>query len=150
MKTCTLIVLSGVVLFGSPALAGEPPAMPGPPTFAEFDANGDLLITEEEFRGFMEQRFAEREDGRRGPPAMPDPPTFAELDANGDLLITEEEIHSFMEQRFAEREDGRRGPPGGCFNPIERADTDGDGALNEQEYQQMMERMRERGKRPPP
>ena len=106
MKTCTLIVLSGVVLFGSPALAGEPPAMPGPPTFAEFDANGDLLITEEEFRGFMEQRFAEREDGRRG-------------------------------------------PPGGCLNPIERADTDGDGALNEQEYQQMMERMRERGKRPP-
>jgi hypothetical protein len=105
MKTCSLLMLSGVVLFDSLALAGEPPA-------------------------------------------MPDPPTFSELDANGDLLITEEEFRSFMEQRFAERQDGRRGPPGGRFNPIERADTDGDGALNEQEYQQMMERMLERGKRP--
>ena len=89
----------------------------------------------------------------------PVPPSFAELDANGDQYIDADELASFMQQRIEERRrhfkgdrqrpEGGRAPGGGRFNPIERADTDGDGMLNETEYLQFIAKMQEMFERLP-
>lgn len=88
--------------------------------------------------------------GDQEPPA---PPSFAEVDANGDQYIDADEMASFMQQRFEERGKQFKGnmprPGGGRFNPIERADADGDGMLNETEYLQFIARMQERFERMP-
>lgn len=79
---------------------------------------------------------------------LPAPPSFAEVDTNGDQYIDADELYSFMQQRLQQRQeqfkgDPERRPGGGRFNPIERADTDGDGMLNETEYLQFIARMQE-------
>ena len=88
-----------------------------------------------------------------GDQELPAPPSFAEVDANGDQYIDADEMASFMQQRFEERGKQFKGnmprPGGGRFNPIERADADGDGMLNETEYLQFIARMQERFERMP-
>ena len=88
---------------------------------------------------------------------LPAPPSFAEVDTNGDQYVDADELSSFMQQRWEQRHehfkgDGQRPerrPGGGRFNPIERADTDGDGMLNETEFLQFVARMQERFERLP-
>ncbi len=70
------------------------------------------------------------------------PPSFGEIDTNDDALISQEELAAFAERRMAER--GVAVPPGGFkLNPVERADTDGDGYLSEAEFDEMITRARE-------
>ena len=86
----------------------------------------------------------------------PTPPSFAEVDTNGDQYIDADEMLSFMQQRIEERRQQFKGDfhkPGGFggrrFNPIEKADTDGDGMLNETEYLAFIAKMQERYERMP-
>ena len=82
---------------------------------------------------------------------LPAPPSFAEVDTNGDQYVDADELSSFMQQRWEQRHEHFKGdaqrperrPGGGRFNPIERADTDGDGMLNETEFLQFIARMQE-------
>ena len=82
---------------------------------------------------------------------LPAPPSFAEVDTNGDQYIDADELSSFIRQRLQQRDEHFKGDPqrperrpgGGRFNPIERADTDGDGMLDETEFLQFIARMQE-------
>ncbi len=88
---------------------------------------------------------------------LPPPPSFAEVDTNGDQYVDADELSSFMQQRWEKRQEHFKGdaqrperrPGGGRFNPIERADTDGDGMLNETEFLQFITRIQERFERLP-
>jgi len=68
----------------------------------------------------------------------PTPPTFSDIDANGDQLISQDEMRTFMEGMMA-RMHARKG---GRHNPFERGDADGDGYLNEEEFNEMRNAMR--------
>ncbi len=84
----------------------------------------------------------------------PPPPSFSDIDTNNDLYIEASELRDFMERMREEAgRQGREGqrPPvpygGPRGRPIELADADGDGMLNEQEFYDFvirMEEMRER------
>lgn len=106
MKTPPLLI--GIaVCFGNPAFAGDPPPLPEPPAFSEVDADGDRLVTEEEFRSFMEQRMAEREGQRRPPGGRFSPVERA--DADGDGALNEQEFEDMLADRQRMRE--HRRPP---------------------------------------
>ena len=71
------------------------------------------------------------------------PPNFSDIDSNDDALISNEEFELFMQQKREEMAEGRgRGPRG--MNPVEMGDEDGDGYLNEAEFDSLRNRMKER------
>jgi hypothetical protein len=70
------VALGGVTLLATGALARGPH---GPIAFEEIDANGDSVVTEDEFLAPMLERGAER---------------FAVIDGDGDGVLTEEELES--------------------------------------------------------
>ena len=82
---------------------------------------------------------------------LPAPPSFAEVDTNGDQYVDADELSAVLQQRWEKRHEQFKGgaqrperrPGGGRFNPIERADTDGDGMLNETEFLQFIARLQE-------
>jgi EF hand len=89
------ILLGIAALLGGPVLADDAPQMPAPPSFSDVDANGDQLVTEEEFRSFMEQRMKEREHHRAPPGGRFNP--FEKADADGDGALNEQEYNNMME-----------------------------------------------------
>ena len=92
--------------------------------FFSADANGDNLVSAEEFEAFAEaeheRKRAERQAKR-----------FARLDANGDGVITAEEHAAAADKRMNRM--------------FERVDTDGDGIITEAEREAAKGKMR--GKR---
>lgn len=73
------------------------------------------------------------------------PPSFADIDSNDDALISDEEFQAFVQKKrdeMAERDGRGRGPR--RMNPVEIADEDGDGYLNESEFDSLRDRMKER------
>ncbi len=83
-----------------------------------------------------------RPGGAFDPPA---PPRFSELDVNADQYIDRDEFAAFTETMRPPGAGFRGGR--GDFDPMARADTDGDGLLDEQEYadfQRRVAEMRER------
>ncbi len=71
----------------------------------------------------------------------PAPPSFSELDANADRYIDRDEFAAFADS-VRRPGAGFRGDRSG-FDPMARADADGDGLLNEQEYAEFQRRMAE-------
>jgi hypothetical protein len=78
-----------------------------------------------------------------GDKQRPEPPSFTEIDSDADQLISREEMEAAMEARVGDRAPRRGGgrDPEGRFN---RVDEDGDGYLNEAEFDAARARMDER------
>lgn len=68
---------------------------------------------------------------------------FSDVDENDDALISRDELEAFMLQMRERRSKARRLRPEG-FSPVDIADEDGDGYLNEDEFATLKARMRER------
>lgn len=68
----------------------QPPTAPGPgrgwqaPSFAEFDLNGDGILTEAEFNEARAKRIAERSQQGYPMRGLANAPTFKDFDRNGD------------------------------------------------------------------
>lgn len=79
----------------------------------------------------------------KGDKQRPEPPSFTEIDSNADQLISREEMEAAMQSRVGDRGPRRGdGPdPEARFN---RADEDGDGYLNEAEFDAAHAKMEER------
>ena len=78
-----------------------------------------------------------------GDKQRPEPPSFTEIDSNADLLISREEMQAAMEARVGDRGPRRgRGPdPEARFDHV---DEDGDGYLNEAEFDAARTKMEDR------
>ncbi len=79
--------------------------------------------------------------GDDAPPELPEPPTFAEIDANGDQYIDAEELTTFIQN--ARPPGGKGGGKRGNKDPMQKADVNGDGLLDESEFNALRDRMRE-------
>jgi Ca2+-binding EF-hand superfamily protein len=63
-----------------------------PPTFSEFDLNGDGAIDEQEFIDARTKRIAERMKEGRMMRGLTTPHTFTDMDSDGDGSLTREEF----------------------------------------------------------
>jgi Ca2+-binding EF-hand superfamily protein len=79
---------------GSPGDNG--PAFGAPPTFADFDSNGDLMITEDEFNAFSEQRPSMHKVRCRCIDDGQSP--FDRMDADEDGMLSQQEYEAMMEK----------------------------------------------------
>lgn len=97
MKKTPVLVAAGIVLaFGSAAFAEDHSGFPEPPTFHEVDADGDQMVTQDEFHAFMEERHAEhrRRHGERSGRFNP----FDRADVDRDGILNQEEFDEMMQK----------------------------------------------------
>lgn len=106
MKTRTCCSLILVTLLGAgPVLAVDapPPPRPGPPAFADFDSNGDGVLTEQEFTDSRNKRIAERAAAGYPMRGLSNAMEFKALDSNGDGQLTQEEFAAHQRQHMQNR-----------------------------------------------
>lgn len=68
------------------------PPMRGPMAFADYDANGDGAISEQEFNETRAKRMAARAEEGRPMRGLANAPSFADFDTNGDGKLSPEEL----------------------------------------------------------
>lgn len=88
--------------------AAQQPAPPmgrgmGMPTFADFDLNGDGVITEQEFVEARNKRISERASEGRPMRGLSQIKEFKDIDTNHDGRITQEEFNAHQQQRMQNR-----------------------------------------------
>jgi Ca2+-binding EF-hand superfamily protein len=81
-----------------------------PPTFSEFDLDGDGVVGEQEFRDARTARIAKRMREGRMMRGLVNAPTFSDLDTDGDGSLTPDEF-AVAEQSHRQRM-GRGAPAG--------------------------------------
>ncbi len=122
--------------------AEEIPAR-GPIPFAAFDADGNGLISEQEFHARRAQRMAAREAEGRPMRGAASAPSFAEFDTNADGQLTQDELaagqKARMEQRRGMGMGTGRGPGTGQgmgrnMPAFSDYDLNGDGKILEKEF----------------
>lgn len=118
------------------------------PAFEDFDANGDEMISRDEFNQFRMNRMKSRMgamQNQRGGMAnnamkqrgMQNRPNFTMFDLNGDGVVTKNELTQFRAQRKAKM--AAKGMPmrNAAYSPaFESMDIDGDGQLTQEEFNQ--------------
>lgn len=105
MKHACMVSLAA--LFIALPAAAQPPAPPmGPgrmPTFADFDADGDGSITEQEFVDARSKRIAERATEGRPMRGLSQAADFSEIDINGDGALSREEFDTQQSSHIQNR-----------------------------------------------
>jgi Ca2+-binding EF-hand superfamily protein len=81
-----------------------------PPSFSDFDLNGDGAVTEAEFTEARNARLVKRAGEGRKLRGLPYAPTFSQLDADEDGSLTPEEFEAAVRSHQQSRERG--GPAG--------------------------------------
>lgn len=94
MKKCPVVIFLGCLAFPlwADAAPASPPPARGPASFAEFDADADGKINEQEFNEGRARRMAERAQQGGQMRNAANAPTFAQIDGNGDGVITPDEF----------------------------------------------------------
>lgn len=148
----TLITLFAALGLAPAAFAQGGGGAAGPMGFAQFDRNGDGVVSEDEFDQTRAERRAARADAgapMRGPMrGRANAPAFSDIDQNGDGELTQDELVRFHQQRMR----GGMGPGsgmgprtglgpgmgrmGGPMTVFASFDTDNDGVLTEDEFEQ--------------
>jgi Ca2+-binding EF-hand superfamily protein len=95
--------------------AGQGPGMQGgrgrgmggaPPTFSEFDLNGDGAVDEQEFIDARTKRIAERMKEGRKMRGLTTPRTFTDMDTDSDGSLTPEEFTAGVRSRRQQMDRG--------------------------------------------
>jgi len=118
--------------------------MHNPPAFSEFDANGDGVVSEEEFNTFRSARMAAMAEAGRPMKGAATAPAFSELDTDGDGVLSEAELtagqkahqQKMREMHKSGEGHGQQGYHGkGMKMPtFGDLDLDGDGCINAEEF----------------
>jgi hypothetical protein len=116
----------------------------GPPTFAEFDANGDGFVSEEEFTAFRTARMAAMAEAGKPMKGAATAPAFSDIDTDGDGMLNEAELtaaqqahHKAMREQYGKGEGKgmHHGHGKGMGMPaFADLDLDGDGCINAEEF----------------
>ena len=133
LNLCALLIAFAFVPAASAMHHGEPP------TFADFDSDGDGFVSEEEFLTLRSERMqAKVAEGRRMKGAASAPP-FSDIDANDDGRLDEAEFlagrQAHMQAMKAQH--GGHGPGHGkgmkmpSFGDL---DLDGNGCIDADEF----------------
>ncbi len=142
----------------------SPAQMRGPMAFADYDANGDGAINEQEFNEARAKRMAARAEEGRPMRGAANAPSFADFDANGDGKLSPEELTQGQQAQMQKHAGmapgmgagmgmkGGQGMMGGdkCPRPpkFEDLDTDGNGCISPDEFkahqQQCMPMMKQK------
>ncbi|NIO40696.1 MAG: EF-hand domain-containing protein [Burkholderiales bacterium] len=107
MKLQTLPIVLALGLFGAAHAQGGGGNMP--PSFEEFDADGNGYVTQQEFTARHEKRMQERAEQQRGSRYAQGAPDFATLDRDGDGRINRNEFQEHQQLRWEQR---RQATPG--------------------------------------
>jgi len=106
----TIPLILALLCLAAPAAAQRPPPMHAtPPNFAEFDADGDGLITEQEFIDARNRRIAERAGEGRQMRGLENMEEFKDIDTDGDGTISAEEFTAHQQRHMQDRPN-TRGP----------------------------------------
>ncbi|SDE47662.1 EF-hand domain-containing protein [Ruegeria marina] len=135
------IVLASVVLTSSSVLAmgpGDGPRF----SFTELDADGDGKIAQEEMLGHRAERLARADTDGDGALSRSELEAEAQARASARVAHMLERLDSDKDGQFRQNEMPEPQCHGAGF--VGRQDSDGDGAISEQEFAQMQERMKAR------
>jgi len=103
-----------------------------PPTFADFDVNGDGFVSEEEFNATRAARMAAMAEAGKPMKGAASAPAFSDLDTDGDGMLSEAELRAgqkaHMKAMRAKHRDDRKMP---AFGDL---DLNGDGCIDAEEF----------------
>lgn len=98
------LLLAALCLIALPAVAQPPvPGRPAMATFADFDLDGDGMITEEEFVDARNKRISERAAEGRAMRGLSQAEEFKDIDLDGDGRINREEFEAHQLRHRQER-----------------------------------------------
>lgn len=114
----------------------------GPPTFGQFDADGDGFVSEEEFNTLRSERIAARAAEGRHMRGLENAPAFSDIDKNGDGRLDADEFNAGREAHMkAMREKHGGGHGGGMHHgkgmkmpTFQDLDLDGNGCIDAGEF----------------
>lgn len=89
---------------------------PAPPSFEEFDADGDGFISEEEFVQKRAERMAARAKEGRQMKGAADAPSFSEFDSNGDGKLDVDEFTTGRDAHMKAMRERHGGKGGGMHH----------------------------------
>lgn len=110
-----------------------------PPSFEDFDADGDGFVSEEEFLTMRSQRMAEKAGEGRPMKGAANAPPFSDVDTDGDGKLDRDE---FTAGRDAHMKQMRESGMGGAMHhgegmkmpTFKDLDLDGDGCISPEEF----------------
>ena len=109
-----LIITAIVAVAALPLAARAESHHASPPTFEDFDSDGDGFVSEEEFVTFRAARMKERAEAGHKMRGAATAPSFADLDSNGDGKLDRDELHAGREAHMAVMRQEHGGRHGGC------------------------------------
>lgn len=109
-----ILVVSVIIAIAAlPLVARGDDHRPSPPSFEQFDADGDGFVSEDEFVTFRAARMKERAEAGHKMRGAANAPQFSEIDANGDGRLDREEFTARRDAHMKMmREEGHGGGHG--------------------------------------
>ncbi len=118
-KVLTTAMILGTFSIGTALILAGNVSARGPMSTANYDADGNGSVTEQEFNSAREQQQAQMKASGRMGTGMADAPSFADVDTDKDGLLSTQEVTAMQEKQQASRGQGRgqgKGKGGGNRN----------------------------------
>jgi Ca2+-binding EF-hand superfamily protein len=101
-----LIIAVIIAIASLPLVARSEEHRPAPPTFEQFDADGDGYVSEEEFVTFRAARMKERAEAGHMMHGAAKAPPFSDIDGNGDGKLDRDEFTAGRQAHMAMMREG--------------------------------------------
>jgi len=139
------LIIAFMSVFSPISAQSEEIPVRGPIPFADFDKDGNGLISEEEFNAVRGERMATRAAEGRPMHGAASAPSFSELDTNGDGQLTQDELAAGQKAQMEKRREmgmgmgqgrgmGQGMGMGRNMPAFSECDLDGDGKILEKEF----------------
>jgi hypothetical protein len=113
----------------------------GPPSFEDFDRDGDGFVSEEEFLTLRAQRMAEKKQEGRPMRGASTAPPFSDVDTNGDGRLDRDEFDvgreahmKMMHEQGMGHHHGKHHGKGMKMPTFADLDLNGDGCIDAEEF----------------